>query len=65
MRAFLSEFRAQPLPMQFSCVTAIAVAIFIGFLSFRLDYPITPLLALTAALLGWMVGILASPLSKE
>jgi hypothetical protein len=65
MRAFLSEFRAQALPMQFSCAAAIAVAIFIGFMSFQLDYPLSPLLAVSAALVGWIIGILASPMSKE
>jgi uncharacterized membrane protein YeaQ/YmgE (transglycosylase-associated protein family) len=51
--------------MQFSCIVAAAVAIFITVESFKLDYPIMPLMALTAALLGWMIGILASPTTKE
>ena len=53
------------LSMAVSCAMAVAVAVYIGWWAYHPEAPFLPLLAVTSALVGWVVAILATPYSKE
>ena len=65
MDHFKEYLRGITLPMWASCIMALVVGGYLGWRSFTSPDPVLPLLALTAALVGWVVAILATPYSKD
>src|SRR4051794_5528670 len=63
MEDFKAWLRSITVPMWISCAMVIATALYVLVRAARSDDPLLLLLALTGGLIGWVVGILATPLS--
>ncbi len=65
MYGFRQYLREITIPMWASCFMALVVGGYLAVRSFQSGDPLLPLLALTAALVGWVVAILATPYSQD
>jgi hypothetical protein len=63
MEDFKAWLRSITVPMWISCAMVVGAALYVLVRAARSDDPLLLLLALTGALIGWVVGILATPLS--